>query len=349
MHMSVRMALVLFGLCLVSIHGTHVCAQEQPIAPTATQAETDKAPEERARRQAIERGMAFLKQQQMQDGTWSHANFSHGVTSLCAYALLRSGANSKDAALQKAINDVKRQPIQQLYAVALQVLALTAADPKEHSAAIQERIEWLEKAQVRAGRAAGGWSYVPAAGDRADGSCTRFALLALHRAAVAGAKVQPETWRFTEQFWMQSQREDGGWGYTPDAGIPTLTMTLAGVASLAIARRHRDQDSEAKISEAIARAQGWLDGRLNRDDKDWPQQSFREYCYHCGERAATLSGRGRLGKTDWGHDWLPALLAGQDVQTGSWNHDPHMELINTSLALLCLTPEPEAAKKTDDR
>lgn len=344
MHVSSRMAVILLGLGLVTLRWTQVGAEERSIAASAAQADTDKVPEERTRQQAVERGVAFVKQQQLQDGTWSHASYSHGVTSLCAYALLRSGVDLKDAALQKAIDDVQRQPIEQLYTVALQVLALAAADPKEYAAAIQERVAALEKAQVRAGRAAGGWSYVMVAGGRADGSCTRFALLALHRAAAAGAKVQPETWRLAEQYWLQSQREDGGWGYMPDAPMPSLNMTLAGIASLAIAHQHGDPASAGKISESITRAQGWLDGRIAPDHKDWPQQSWREYCFHCGERATTLTGRGRLGKTEWQHDWLPSLLAGQDPKTGSWNREPQMELINTSLAILCLTPEPEAAK-----
>jgi hypothetical protein len=323
-------------------------ADEQPVADGPKEVAKDKIPEEGARQKAIERGVAFLKQQQLKDGTWDAENFPQAVTSLCAYALLRSGADPKDAALQKAIDDVKRQPAQQLYTVAVQLLALAAADPKEHSATIQERAAWLEKAQVRVGGPAGGWSYVlQENAGRADGSCTRFALLALHRAVVAGAKVQPDTWRLAEQYWMQSQRDDGGWGYVPGNGNSTVTMTLAGIASLSIVRQHRGADSDKKTSEAITRAQSWLDGRLDSEKKEWRQQGWREYCFHCGERVATLTGRGQIGKTDWQTDWLPSLLVDQDAKTGSWNHDPQFELINTSLALLCLTPEPEATKPAE--
>lgn len=349
MHVSSRLAAVLLALSLVAISWPSLSAEEQPVADGAKEAANGKiAAEEGARQQAVERGVAFLKQQQMQDGTWNAANFPQAVTSLCAYALLRSGVDSKDAAVQKAVADVKRQPVQQLYTAAVQVLALAAADPKEHAAAIQERVAWLEKAQVRVGGPAGGWSYIlQEGGSRADGSCTRFALLALHRAAAAGAKVQPDTWRLAEQYWMQGQRDDGGWGYVPVHGVSTVTMTLAGIASLAIVRQHRGADSDKQTSEAITRAQAWLDGRLDSEKKEWRQQGWREYCFHCGERAATLTASGRLGQTDWQKDWLPSLLADQDAKTGSWNHDPQFELINTSLALLCLTPEPEATKPAD--
>lgn len=120
-------------------------------------------------------------------------------------------------------------------------------------------------------------------------------------------------------------------------------MTLAGVASLAITRRHADPATAEQTSAAIAIAKGqeWLKTRLDPQAQNWPQPSFRQYWFHCGERAATLNRDGRLGQTDWRKDWLPALLADQDAKTGGWTKEPLFDLVNTSLALLCLSPEPE--------
>lgn len=337
--MSSRLPMIRSCACVPCVLGIVlglISAIVQGAGPAGKDAE---AAEDAERTQAIQRGTQYLKERQRDDGTWTHQAFPQAITPLCLYALLRSGADPQEALLQKAAAETKQLPIQQLYAVAVQVMALAAADPKVYAEAIQERVDWLEKAQALQGNGAGGWSYTVTV-DRADGSCTRFALLALHRAAAVGAKVQPHTWQLAESYWVRGQSVDGGWGYLSNTP-PTLTMTLAGIASLAITRHNTGPAVADQSADALAKGQAWLKNRLNPQGQNWLQGGFRQYLFHCGERAATLRGDSLLGQSDWRKDWLPALLKDQDDKSGGWIKEPNLELVNTSLALICLSPEPE--------
>src|SRR5829696_5774034 len=54
---------------------------------------------------AIERGVAFLKREQLPRGNWNEfTNYDGGVTSLCTLALLNSGVPTDDPTVKKALN-----------------------------------------------------------------------------------------------------------------------------------------------------------------------------------------------------------------------------------------------------
>ena len=127
--------------------------------------------------------------------------------------------------------------------------------------------------------------------------------------------------------------------------MPSVTMTLARIASMAIARQHADPLSAEQTDATIARAQGWLTDELDPKVQNWPQPTFHLYLFHCGERAATMNRDDRLGPTDWRKDWLPVLLADQDEVAGGWIKEPLYDRVNTSLALLCLSPAPAEVKR----
>jgi hypothetical protein len=118
-----------------------------PAAPAA-----DKAAIERA----VDKGAAFLKSQQGQDGSWNYQEI--GATALCGLALLESGAKPDDPAVQKAAKAVREAsiPLTKTYSLSLAIMFLDRlGDPAD--------AELIESMAVRllAGQDAtmGGWRY----------------------------------------------------------------------------------------------------------------------------------------------------------------------------------------------
>src|SRR5262249_58434833 len=66
----------------------------------------------------------------------------------------------------------------------------------------------------------------------ADNSNTQYALLGLHEAKRAGAKVDAKALEEMRDFFIKTQDKAGGWGYK-GAGA-TMTMTTAGLCNLII-------------------------------------------------------------------------------------------------------------------
>jgi hypothetical protein len=294
---------------------------------------------------AIEQGIAFLKAQQQENGTWL-GQPADGVTALCAAALLQAGVKADDPVMQKALAHLRKVEPTLSYTVALQTMVFCWASPKEDAELIQRNVEWLEKAQVAEGKSRGAWSYAVTNGGRGDGSCSRFGVLGLDAAKRAGFKVNDETWKRVSDYWLTAQKENGAWGYTPESG-PTLTMTLAGVAGLATANRHLPNDDQTKTREAAMRKPT---DYLEKSIPDWPRSGFAFYALHCLERAGHLSSLKEFGKLDWKADATKRLLESQNPN-GSWkgNNQSESELIATSFALMCLTGKPEPPRERQVR
>ena len=101
-------------------------------------------------RQAIDRGVDYLLKQQRRDGSWPpYANYDGGTTAMCTLALLNAGVPVDDANMQKALEQLRSLPPSKTYVVALQTMALCAAEPKRDKLKIQQLARWLEMAQRR--------------------------------------------------------------------------------------------------------------------------------------------------------------------------------------------------------
>ena len=62
---------------------------------------------------------------------------------------------------------------------------------------------------------------------------------ALSEAARVGVPAPEATWRTAADYWLRSQNDDGSWSYLSNSGASTVTMTLAGIASLFPPTHHR--------------------------------------------------------------------------------------------------------------
>jgi hypothetical protein len=202
-----------------------------------------------ARGKAIE----FLKKQQDKRGTWEEttlaliADMEGGATALVALALLEAGVPANDPAVVKAVDYLVRLEPKKTYVVSLQTQVLCRVDGKKHQALIQKSVDWLQEKAVKTGKMLAGWSYP--ASNLADGSNTHFAVMALHAASEAGAKVDAKVWEQIRGLYQRSQKE-GGWGYYSDrkAGGEAISanMTACGLLGLSIADKH---DKNAKGSD----------------------------------------------------------------------------------------------------
>lgn len=329
--------------------------------------------------EAIEKGVAWLLDEQRADGTWGTGSRAFGHTVLVALTLVHAGLE-EDAgcrAFDRAIHWLDRNgpglrrtrdQDADTYSTSLLVLLLRArglaAEPR-----MRRAVALLERGQAANGQ----WSYAPKAGgkghDAGDNSNTQFAVLALGSALGEGVPVDDEVLERAWSWWRSSAQEDGGYGYASGgslASASTGSMTAAGVASLSIleaafAGRATDTREEGAptsrlLEDAISRladgfsvdtnfgpAQGGAGQRQRNAGRGW-----LHYFLWSVERAMVLSGRERLGDHDWYAEGAAHLLATQK-KDGSWRGEH--PLYATCFALLFLTraADPPRAFTPPDR
>jgi hypothetical protein len=128
--------------------------------------------------------------------------------------------------------------------VSLQIQVLARVDAKKYKEELQKGVDWLMAKAIRKNNALAGWSYP--ANEFADGSNTHFAVMGLHAAEKAGAKVDEKLWKQIENWYVRNQLKEG-WSYYDKTTLPgdpaTRTMTTCGLIGLLIASKH---DKEAK-------------------------------------------------------------------------------------------------------
>ena len=131
------------------------------------------------------------------------------------------------------------------YSVALQTMAFCAAEPGRDQLRIQRNVFWLESNQLPNGL----WSYPGAGGDNSN---SQFAVLALHEAERAGARVKQATWRRAAKYWKDCQNPDGSWGYQAGWADGLGSMTCAGIGATVICAGRVDRPN-AEVEKGIVR------------------------------------------------------------------------------------------------
>ena len=183
-------------------------------------------------REMVDGARKYLKSTQSRtDGSWGEfPGQPGGKSALVVLALLSAGEDPKSEVIQKGLQYLAaRGKPEKVYSTSLITMAFCAADPQRYHLAISGNVRWLESVQVKQGSERGAWGY-PGAGDRSN---SQFAILALHEAERVGIRVEDQTWRLALEYWLQSQRDDGGWCYMPQSQS-SGSMTCAGIASILI-------------------------------------------------------------------------------------------------------------------
>jgi RNA polymerase sigma factor (sigma-70 family) len=337
------MALAGLSIFAFSNSGPHATSQ-QPLTLVASAAAPVRSPEDALARQvrnAIERGVKYLKEQQ-KDGGWDYllpTSSPGGATSLALLALLEAGVKPDDPAIVGGLNYLRRIEPEHTYVVSLQTQVFCRADPQKLHRLIQRNVDWLVQARIldRARRPAG-WSYKKGLGDLCDNSNSHFAVLALHVANDAGAKIDPKIWHEIQRYYLQNQAQGRGWGYAPHLVAPTLTMTLGGLSSLLITAKHLPKNLEG-YDQALNSAMS-----LVGDQFTVKYAHAKYYCLHAMVRAGRLAGKKTfVGKDkERVHDWYlegAREIVSAQLENGSWpcEGQDFWPVVSTGFALMFLS------------
>ena len=173
-------------------------------------------------RQAIDRGVQYLKSQQRVDGSWIEMWQPGGITALCTLALLDAGVDPSDESMQRALSYLRKIEPKYTYVVSLQTMVFARAEPEKDLLLIRRNVTWLEDTQIRHSEwYSGAWSYP---GGEGDNSNSQFALLALHEAENVGVSASEQTWQLANDYWKRCQKENGAWTYNKQApGTGSMT------------------------------------------------------------------------------------------------------------------------------
>jgi len=315
-------------------------------------------------KQAINRGITYLRGQQKDDGSWTAegTNEQCGSTALAVLAMRSCGVPPNDPSIEKAIQYLRAFPGAQAgrnYSLALQTMAFCAVDPDGDLARIRTNVALLEKNQSTMNEHSGGWRYTPS-GD-SDLSCSQFSILALYEAERVGVKINDSKWRAALRYWSQTQNQDGGWGYRPTggggSGNSTGSMTCAGIASLIVTAgvfdrggttvvgdhircMQKPDDEYSKYSKQIELGIGWLERRFSVNTNPGVGAWLLYYLYAV-ERVGRMTNQRFIGRHDWYRAGTEKILALQaSLGGGQWQASGQaggFVISDTAFALLFLS------------
>ena len=321
-----------------------------------------------------DRGVAFLKGAQLDDGSWNERE-SVGATALAVVALLRSGVPVDDAAVRDGLAFLDRHTqsdggvyvegsAHRNYDTSLAMLALKAAgrDNLSDQVAFLKALQWDASEGIGEDRGAfGGAGY--GSHQRPDLSNTQFFVDALHEAGLPpdDPAMQKAVVFLSRAQNLESQHNtlafaskinDGGFLYTPALGGESKagstdngglrsygSMTYAGLKSLIYAGLSRDDPR-------VQAATNWLRDRYTMDENPGLDQQGLFYYYHTLAKTMHTLGQDRFVTTDdVSHDWradLQDALRKRQQPDGSWINpaDRWMEgdpRLVTSYALIALS------------
>ena len=297
--------------------------------------------------QAIEKGVEYLINEQLRDGSWGlHGDYIGGRGGLALYTLLQCGVSRDHPAVQRAVAYLDGCDPERTYATTTMLLAYDALrDGRE------ERIEALVEKLLLWQKPGGDWGY-PHAGP--DLSCTQYAALGLYIGQKHGIKIDRS--HFLDLFdSLEDYRgevnkipnpnldgrtgaakvEVAGYRYRRHAENQPCTgsMTTAALAVMEICRaglgrklRKRTRlDIERKTDAALI----WLGQNFTADRN--PNGGHHYYYLYGCERVGALLNTERFGKHWWYIDGAKFLINKQDKNQGHWSN-----VTDTCFALLFL-------------
>jgi len=279
---------------------------------------------------AIELGVDYLLDTQLIDGSWPpFGSYANGTTALAVYTLVKSGVSPRSEAVLKGLSFLRQERAQGTYSVALELMAFQVGGDSQDA----ELIAAITKRLI-AGQAANGmWSYDLSGGSAGgDLSNTQYAALGLRAAAAAGVQVPDETWASLARAVLScKQRNNGspttggasGFSYSVGGGGASMSMTAAGVGTLAICVAHMGEghhrNAIAEATRAIDRGCTWLGGNWSLAEGITSMHHY--YSLYGLERAGGLADREVFGKHAWYDEGAEHIVSDQ-LENGRWENDP---------------------------
>ncbi|WP_437184983.1 prenyltransferase/squalene oxidase repeat-containing protein [Planctomicrobium sp. SH668] len=304
---------------------------------------------------AIDKGVAYLKATQAEDGSWSRSN-SLGVTGLATYALIKSGVPLDDPAVEAGLKNILSaenadggfyRPDSKVmnYETAIVLQTLVAANKdKRYDSKIEKAVDFVKELQwdedevgSAENDAFGGAGY--GSHSRPDMSNTAFFIEALHTAGVSASDpAMQKALLFVSrcqnlksehnQTKYADKVEDGGFYYTiaaggsspagetPEGGLRSYaSITYAGLKSMIYAGVSPD-DVRVKA------AQGWIQKFYSLDENPGMGQQGLYYYYQTFAKTLDAFGDNSIKDADGNlHDWradLANTLIAKQNENGSW-------------------------------
>ena len=333
--------LVLFALAALSF-------AEEPLA-----ARTGKA---------IDRGVAFLRTKQREDGSWGAMGsrnqvnyegrsgayvFPAGPTALSLLTMLKCGVEPTDEAIERGFDYLRknyRHP-KSAYEISCLMLAIEArANPYKRD---RKREADLKKAhaksnQVKLGGADRKWmrSLLKKLEDRETEGGFRYGggiphphgfardISSTHR---CGVKPSHKLVKRAIRFCLDAQERSGGWAYSKESPthaetVATGTMTTGGIVILLVGRDilgKLDAKTEQKVNAAVERGLGWIRENWTVEKNPAPHKAHYHLMYLYGlERVGDLLRVALIGEHDWYREGAEWLL-GNQRGNGSWTGRTH--------------------------
>jgi len=301
---------------------------------------------------SVELGRRFLAGCQHADGAFPADHFLvHPIssTSLSTLALLKTGTPLQSPAIQNALHWLRALPPEEparVHEIALLALVLNTVN----LAADRPRVQQLKDRLLSTQLASGSWPHHQGE-THGDLSATEFALIALRDLAQTGEEISVDTWQRAGDFWISSQREDGGWpeffneADPPDSVTESrLSGTLAGVAMLSLCESLKlpsgtagrgNCDPPAAHSPALRNGQHWLEKHFQStaEGLDSPENAV-DHLYGL-ERITRPRGALFQGEERWFRRAAVSLLRRQHRSRGYWQGNN--QSVSTSYALLFLS------------
>lgn len=284
------MAVVLAGAVLGRAH-----AQEfRPIQDTGVPDEVERA---------YVRGIDFLAKSQNGQGTWDDGQNQVAICSLAVLAMLAHGEDPNTgpyaANIRKGLSYILTQVNKtngyignSMYNHGFSTLALAEAygmvDDDRLGPALKQAVD-LSLASQKV-NPQGAWRYNPEASD-ADTTVSGAVLVSLFAARNAGLEVPDEAVEKALKFYLSTQDQDGGIGYTAPGGsspprnaIGTLVLALAKRKATspfkrAFDRLHQDRDGEGGGGQQYYfnyyAAQAYFQGDFNAW-REWNTSNYKQ-------------------------------------------------------------------------
>jgi len=301
--------------------------------------------------EAIDRGVAFLIQQQLLDGSWGcWENFGGGHAAFTAYTLLKCGVPRDHAAVRMALAVTERREVDSTYGLACLILALEAQGDAATRERLRDSVQRLAEKQSSTGM----YDYADSGhGEVPDMSNTLYAALALRAAQQAGLDVPEIVWTKLANGTLRClerehdavdrdgvERRIAGFSYRASEGV-FGSVTTGGLSVLTICEEMAGDRLapalRARIAQAKLLALAWLAQHMTWRDNPGLGVGHHYFWIYGLERVGALLDVDEIGGVDWYWDGATYLVAAQRAD-GSWNSGNYadFEFLDTHLALLFL-------------
>src|SRR5258706_6062309 len=212
-----------------------------------------------------------------------------GLRALTVYALLKSGVDSRNPAVEKPPARLGGERFDRTYDAACMILVLCTLDPSGN----REWIEGLARDLLGWLASSGEFGYPAGEGDLSN---TQFGTLALRTAAIEGFEVPADAWIGIARAVLKHRTREGGFTYSAGSRRnPSGSMTVAAVGTLAICeeRLAGSRALPADLEEAMRRGRSngmrWL-ARHFAVDRNPDSGAFTHYYLYGLERLGAFAG-----------------------------------------------------------